>query len=48
MNHKAKNRAGTKKWSKRFNILSAWWYPKTTRMNYKDKRNDKDIKSQLD
>ena len=47
MNYKAKNRSGTKKWSKRYNILSAWWFPKHRRMHYFDKKNDKDIKDQL-
>lgn len=44
MNYKAKNRAGTKKWSKRFNAQSAWWFPKQLRRHLKDIKNDKDIK----
>ena len=47
MNHKSKNRAGTKKWSKRFNHLSAYWYPRQMRRHIKDMRSDKDIKSGL-
>ena len=44
MNHKKKNRAGTKSWSKRFNHLSAYWFPKQRRRFFKDTKNDNDIK----